>query len=60
MDKAKKSFYVGRDTRLPEGGTLIGAPLSGVLHSRFQLKKALKRIRRQYPDARGIMGTSFF
>lgn len=46
--------------QLPEGGTLIGAMLSGLMYSRFQLKKALKRIRRQYPDARGIMSVSFY
>lgn len=57
---SKKSFYVGCDVRLLEGGTLIGAKLSGALRSRFQLKKALKRIQRQYPDARGIMSVSFY
>lgn len=57
--KPKTTFYVGHDMQLPEGGRLIGARLSGVLHSRFQLKKALERIRRQYPDAHGIMSVRF-
>ena len=58
--KSKKSFYVGHDIRLPEGGKLIASPLSGLMHTRFQLKKALKRIRRRCPDARGVVAVSFY
>jgi len=57
---SKKLLYVVRDIQLPNRQRLIGAHLTPALHSRFQMKKAFRRILRTHPEAYCMSLTAFY
>ncbi len=47
----KKTYFVARDAVTESGLRVLHSKLSGELHSRYQARKAHKRLLPRFPDA---------
>ena len=55
-----KTFYwVVRDAKLPNGGTLLHARLSRPINRLSIMRRVLRRVRRSIPHAYGVRETIF-
>ncbi|MEW6132044.1 MAG: hypothetical protein AB1591_02600 [Pseudomonadota bacterium] len=51
MKRSGKTYFVARDSVAEGGQKVLGYRLSTALHSRYQARKAHKRLLARFPDA---------
>lgn len=54
MNQMKNSYFVARNTQMPNGGTLLDDRLSRQIERIGILRRVLKRVRRTIPQAFAI------
>lgn len=59
MKRFGKTYFVARDAVSEDGQKVLHSRLSPVLHSRYQARKAHKRLLSRFPDAYMIESVRF-